>query len=77
VEAAALVVAANIARPGSARLDARGSCFIETGDGRAVEARPLLRPPPPVFTAGEPSAEALGAKRAFERERLARWFGDG
>ena len=75
-EAAALVVAENIARPGSARLDARGSCFIETGDGLAVEAHGHFSAlPAPAFTAGEPSAGALAAKRAFERERLARWFG--
>ena len=52
-----------------------GLCFLESGRGRAsaVQGRFLADPPEIVLT--EPSEEGFAAKRAFESERLAAWFG--
>lgn len=81
-EGEALVVAGNLAaralgEPETARFAGKGHCFLELGDGLAVEVRgDFYATPNPVVVATLPSDEALRAKEAFEAERLARWFGD-
>ncbi len=53
----------------------RGACFVDVGHGEAAPAEiDLLGPTGPKATIGKPSKEGLAAKRAFEAERLARWF---
>jgi sulfide:quinone oxidoreductase len=76
-----LVVAHNIARrlahkPEDARFDGRGTCWIELGDGLAMEGDgEFFAKPQPVMHAGEPSAEAMRAKVAYVADRLREWFG--
>ncbi len=54
----------------------RGACFVDVGHGQAAPAEmDLLGPGGPKAMIGSPSKEGLDAKRAFEAERLARWFG--
>jgi sulfide:quinone oxidoreductase len=74
------VVAARIAdvlhgREPVAEFAGEGLCFLETGRGMAsaVQGRFLADPPQVELT--EPSAAGFAAKRAFESERLAAWFG--
>lgn len=81
-EAEAGVVARRIGarregRTPDARLSGEGFCFLEVGGGRAqlVQGDFLARPGPQVQLT-EPSPEYLIAKRVFERERLADWFGE-
>lgn len=81
-EGEARVVAANIAarvrgEPETARFDGKGGCFLELGQGEAVEIRGdfYALPHPIVAAAGAPSRATLAAKARFEEERLARWFG--
>jgi sulfide:quinone oxidoreductase len=79
-EGEGLVVARNIAsrlrgEAETAAFDGRGTCWIELGDGVAVEGRgEFFATPQPVMRASEPSREALRAKEAFARDRLASWF---
>lgn len=53
-----------------------GSCYLEVGDGEAmlVQGRFLADPAPQVTLLG-PSRAYLEEKRAFEAERLRKWFG--
>lgn len=81
-EAEAKVVAARIAarregRPSSAKFSGDGFCFLEVGGGLAqlVQGEFLASPAPRVRLT-DPSPEHFEAKRAFERERLATWFGE-
>lgn len=80
-EAEGLVVARNIAHnlrgePEAEGFDGRGTCWIELGDGIAVEGRgDFFAQPAPTMTPVGPSRDALRAKEAFERERLQAWFG--
>ncbi len=79
-EQEAAVVAANIAsrlqgKPEAARFQAKGSCYLELGDGIAVEVVGDFYADPPVVVAGVPSSQALQEKLEFERERLVRWLG--
>lgn len=74
------VVAARIAdelagRASTAQFAGEGMCFLETGRGRAsaVQGRFLADPPEVELT--EASEDGFAAKRAFESERLAAWFG--
>ncbi len=74
------VVAARIAdvlhgREPIAEFAGEGLCFLETGRGMAsaVQGRFLADPPQVELT--EPSEAGFAAKRAFESERLAAWFG--
>jgi len=74
------VVAARIAdvlagREPAAAFSGEGLCFLETGRGKAsaVQGRFLADPPEVELT--EPSEAGFAAKRAFESERLAAWFG--
>ncbi|MEX2029454.1 MAG: FAD-dependent oxidoreductase [Anaerolineales bacterium] len=60
-----------------AKLSGQGFCFLEVGGGKAqlVQGDFLAHPGPQVQLT-EPSAEVLEAKRVFERDRLAAWFGE-
>lgn len=74
------VVASRIAdalagRTPSAVFDGRGMCFLETGHGRATMVRGNFYAAPPDVALAETSPEHLAAKRDFEAERLAAWFG--
>lgn len=81
-EGEARVVAANVVarvkgEPETARFSGEGGCFLELGGGEAVEIRGdfYALPNPIVAAAGAPSRATLEAKKRFEEERLARWFG--
>lgn len=80
-EGEALVVARNLAarvrgEPETARFEGKGHCFLELGDGLAVEVHgDFYAAPAPVVAARPPSKASLVAKHDFERERLIRWFG--
>lgn len=53
-----------------------GVCFVDVGGGQAAMADAnLLAPGGPRFRLDPPGEAPLDAKAAFERERLARWFG--
>jgi sulfide:quinone oxidoreductase len=74
------VVAARIAdalqgREAAAEFAGEGLCFLESGRGKAsaVQGRFLADPPQVELT--EPTEAGFAAKRAFEAERLAAWFG--
>ncbi len=74
--AAAAVAAEILGRPAPAPFDGRGYCFVETGGGLAsMVVGEFLAQPAPKVELAPPSAEGLERKRAFERERLAAWFG--
>jgi sulfide:quinone oxidoreductase len=74
------VVAARIAdlfagsKPG-ATFAGDGACFLETGGGMASMVTGGFLADPPAVRLTDPSVEHLAAKRDFERERLASWFG--
>jgi sulfide:quinone oxidoreductase len=79
-QAEGTVVATRIAdllagREPTAEFSGEGLCFLETGRGMAsaVQGRFLADPPQVELT--EPSEAGFAAKRAFESERLAAWFG--
>jgi sulfide:quinone oxidoreductase len=74
------VVAARVAdalagREPVAQFSGEGMCFLETGRGKAsaVQGRFLADPPQVELT--ESTEAGYAAKRAFESERLAAWFG--
>lgn len=74
-EGEGVVVADRIAGA-DARFDGRGTCFIELGDGTAIEGNgEFFAAPTPVMRAGAPTRDALAAKVAWERARLDAWFG--
>jgi len=53
-----------------------GACFLETGGGAAAMVTGGFLADPPAVRMTDSSPEHLAAKRAFERERLAAWFGE-
>lgn len=53
-----------------------GACFLETGGAMAAMVTGGFLADPPAVRLTDPSPEHLTAKRAFERERLAAWFGE-
>jgi sulfide:quinone oxidoreductase len=59
-----------------APFDGRGACFVELGTAAAalVEGNWYATPEPKISIA-EPDAAHAAEKRAFESERLERWFG--
>jgi sulfide:quinone oxidoreductase len=74
------VVAARIAdelsgREPADRFAGEGLCFLEAGRGKAsaIQGRFLADPPEVELT--EPTEAGFAAKRAFESDRLAAWFG--
>lgn len=74
------VVAARIAdtlagREPTATFSGQGTCFLETGHGTATRVFGDFFTDPPAVRLDVDSAENLAAKRAFEAERLAAWFG--
>ena len=54
---------------------AEGTCFLETGGGTASMVTGRFFEDPPAVVLTDPAPEHLDAKRAFEAERLAAWFG--
>jgi sulfide:quinone oxidoreductase len=74
------VVAARIAdqlagREPSAVFDGEGTCFLETGRGRATTISGNFYTDPPTVSIGDDSAANFAAKQAFEADRLKAWFG--
>jgi sulfide:quinone oxidoreductase len=74
------VVAARIAdelsgREPTAEFAGEGLCFLEAGRGRASAVQGRFLADPPEIELTEPSEAGFAAKRAFESERLAAWFG--
>ena len=79
-EAQGEVVAARIASTlggsePSATFAGDGACFLETGGGMAAMVTGGFLADPPAVRMTDASPEHFAAKRAFERERLAAWFG--
>jgi sulfide:quinone oxidoreductase len=72
---AARIGAALAGREPVDEFDGEGMCFLETGRGRASAVRGRFLADPPQVELTEPSEEGFAAKRAFESERLAAWFG--
>lgn len=59
----------------SARFDGKGVCYVELGDGVAIEGRgEFYAEPAPRMDAGPPTREGMAAKERWEAERLAAWF---
>jgi sulfide:quinone oxidoreductase len=59
-----------------AAFDGAGACFFEVGERRAMLVEgSFYSEPGKRVRLGDPSAEVFARKVAFERERLARWFG--
>ena len=52
-----------------------GACFLETGSGTAAMVTGSFLADPPAVRLTDASPEHLMAKRAFEADRLAAWFG--
>ncbi len=52
-----------------------GARFLEIGGGMASMVTGGFLADPPAVRLTDPSPEHLTAQRAFERERLAAWFG--
>jgi sulfide:quinone oxidoreductase len=74
------VVAARIAdwlagREPTAVFTGEGTCFLETGSGRATTVSGDFYADPPAVVMGEDSAASFAAKQAFEADRLKAWFG--
>jgi sulfide:quinone oxidoreductase len=59
----------------SATFAGDGACFLETGGGNAAMVTGGFLADPPAVLLTDPSPEHFAAKRAFERDRLAAWFG--
>lgn len=79
-EAAGRVAAERIAasfagRPVEAAFDGVGYCFMDVSREAALLLRGQFLADPPRVEATEPSPEHEEQKRAFETERLQRWFG--
>lgn len=78
--AQAEVVAARIAdrfrgRQPTATFNGDGMCYLETGHGAAALVRGGFFGDPPDVVLTDSSPDHLAAKRNFETERLAAWFG--
>lgn len=74
-EAEGLAAAADIMGE-AARFEGLGTCWVETGHGRAAEGRGrFFAEGGPAMDMDAPSETGMARKRAFERERLAAWFG--
>ena len=63
-------------RPAPAPFSGEATCYVEMGPRLAarVDAE-FYAEPAPVISIAEPSADLAEEKRAFERDRLDRWFG--
>jgi sulfide:quinone oxidoreductase len=62
-------------REPTATFAAEGTCFLETGGGAASMVAGRFFEDPPAVVLTDPAPEHLDAKRAFEADRLAAWFG--
>lgn len=79
-EAQGYIVAERIAagfegRTTDVAFDGEGTCYAEIGGGEAVKVRGRFRADPPAIEISSPASEHVAAKRAFEADRLAAWFG--
>lgn len=73
---AARIMARLAGREPEATFSGQGGCFLEIGGGQAIKVEgDFLAQPAPQVSITEPSEALLEAKREFERERLAAWFG--
>jgi sulfide:quinone oxidoreductase len=72
---AGLIVQTVRGGPAPAPFDARGTCYVELGEGMVgrIDADFLTGPPKAPFT--PPSPETAEEKRAFATTRRGRWFG--
>ncbi|HVL90124.1 MAG TPA: FAD/NAD(P)-binding oxidoreductase [Actinomycetota bacterium] len=61
--------------PSEARWNGEGGCYLETGDGEAMQVQGSFLADPPDVKLLPPSRDNLEAKQRYERERLAAWFG--
>ena len=52
-----------------------GTCFLETGGGKAVTVSGSFYADPPAIVMSEDSGANFAAKQAFESDRLTAWFG--
>jgi len=59
----------------TATFTGEGACFLETGGGMAAMVTGTFLTDPPAVQLTEASPEHFMAKRAFEADRLAAWFG--
>lgn len=74
--AVATEITAEVAGGPAARFDGVGYCFLESALDTASFIRgAFYARPQPAVEVTPPSADASAGKRAFERERLERWFG--
>lgn len=62
-------------RESGATFSGEGMCFLETGRGTASAVQGRFLADPPQIELTESSEAGYVAKRAFEAERLAAWFG--
>jgi sulfide:quinone oxidoreductase len=63
-------------RPPAATFKGEGGCYLEVGSGQAMMVTgSFLTEPGPEVTLTEASAEYFESKKAFETERLTKWFG--
>lgn len=60
----------------SATWDGRGGCYLETGDGEAMMVQGMFLADPPDVSLSPPSRDNVVAKKQYERDRLAAWFGE-
>jgi sulfide:quinone oxidoreductase len=75
-QVAAEHIAASFAgRQSGAAFKGEGGCFLEVGGGQAVMVQgSFLAQPAPQVALTEPSRQYIEDKRAFETDRLQRWF---
>jgi sulfide:quinone oxidoreductase len=75
-EVAAARIAASLAGSApSATFAGDGACFLEIGGGHAAMVTGGFLADPPAVRLTDPTTEHFAAKRAFEQDRLAAWFG--
>jgi sulfide:quinone oxidoreductase len=72
---AAAIAAEELGEPAPPPFDGQGFCYIEMGAEAAGVVQGDFYAQPPVVTVGGVSTENAAGKRAFESERLTRWFG--
>jgi len=59
-----------------ATFQGEGGCYLEVGGGQAMKVQGrFLAEPEPEIQLTDPSPAYLEEKRAFETQRLQRWFG--
>ena len=69
------IAASLTGRKSRARFAGEGTCYAEVAGDRAIRIQGRFLADPPSIELSEPSKEHMASKVAFERERLAAWFG--